>query len=42
VEEDTEATQLILEALFDPNVMVSEIHAVLLGDDHEEEEEEDT
>ncbi len=44
--EDDEATQLTLEALFDVRAKVSEIHAVVVGnedeDDDEEEEEEDT
>jgi hypothetical protein len=45
--EDIEATQLMLEALFDVKVKVSEIHALVMGiddedDDGEEEEEEDT
>jgi hypothetical protein len=43
--EDTEATQSMLEALFDVKVKVSEIHAVVVGidedEDGEEEEEED-
>jgi len=44
---DPEATQLVLEALFDVKAKVSEIHAVVVGmddeeDDGEEEEEEDT
>lgn len=42
--DDPEATQLMLETLFDIDVMVSDIHAVLIekeDDDGEEEEEED-
>jgi hypothetical protein len=41
--EDSEATQLMLEALFDIRADVSEIHAVVVGGDEDEEEaEEDT
>jgi hypothetical protein len=45
--EDTEATQLMLEALFVVRAKVSEIHAVVVGvddeeEDGEEEEEEDS
>ena len=41
--EDEEATQLMLEALFDIKVAVYEIHRVLLGgEDDEEEETEDS
>jgi hypothetical protein len=42
-EDDGEATQLMLEALFDIKVAVFEIHRALLGadDDEEEETEED-
>ena len=43
--EDTEATQLMLEALFDVKAAVYEIHEVVVwrdeDDDGEEEEEED-
>jgi hypothetical protein len=45
VEDDTEATQLILEALFDLKVAVYEIREYLLGDDdgsEQQEEEEDS
>jgi len=44
MEEDTEATQLMLEALFDVKVAVFEISEFLLGDEDgsEEEEEEDS
>lgn len=44
MEEDTEAMQLMLEALFDVKVAVFEIRELLLGDDDgsEEEEEEDS
>jgi len=38
-ESDQEATQLILEALFDIKVRVSDIHNVLFLDDGDEEEE---
>jgi len=41
VEEDTEATQLMLETLFDIKVAVLDIRAVFFGDDSEEEEEEE-
>jgi len=43
VDSDTEATQLMLEMLFDIKVRVIEIHEVLFGgeDDDEEETEED-
>jgi hypothetical protein len=42
--EDTDATQLMLEAVFDIRVAVFEIHAVVVGseEDDEEEEEEDS
>ena len=44
--ENGEATQLVLEGLFDLKVKVSEIHAVVMSwededDDGEEEEDED-
>jgi hypothetical protein len=43
VKEDEEATQLMLEALFDIKSAVNDIHRVLLGgDDEEEETEEDS
>lgn len=43
MEDDVEATQLILEALFDIKAAVFDIHRVLLGgDDEEEETEEDS
>jgi hypothetical protein len=45
VEEDTEATQLMLEALFDIKVAVYEVKEYLLGEDdgsEQEEEEEDS
>jgi hypothetical protein len=41
VEEDTEATQVMLETLFDIKVAVLDIDAVFFGDDLEEEEEEE-
>ena len=43
-EGDDEATQLMLEALFDIKVAVFEIHRALFGrdDDEEEETEEDS
>jgi hypothetical protein len=41
VDEDTEATQLMLETFFDVKVAVLDIHAVFFGDDGEEEEEEE-
>lgn len=42
--EDEEATQLMLEALFDIKAAVYEIHRALFGgeDDEEEETEEDS
>jgi hypothetical protein len=40
--EDTEATQLMLEALFDIRTAVFEIHGAVFGDDNGEEEEEDS
>jgi hypothetical protein len=43
--EDVEATQLMLEALFDIRAEVHEIHTVVVepeDDDGQEEEEEDT
>lgn len=40
-ESDDEATQLMLEALFDIKVAVFEIHRALLGEDDEEEETEE-
>ena len=43
--DDTEATRLMLEALFDIRAKVTEIHEETLGpddDDEEEEEQEDT
>ena len=42
--DDPEATQLMLETLFDIKVRVREIHEVVVDpeDDGEEEEEEDT
>ena len=43
VKEDEEATQLMLEALFDIKSAVNDIHRELLGgDDEEEETEEDS
>jgi hypothetical protein len=39
--EDTEATQLMLETLFDVKVKVSEIHEVVVGRDEDDEEEEE-
>ena len=41
MEDDTEATQLMLEALFDVRAGVFEIMAYLLGDENGEEEEEE-
>jgi len=42
-EHDGEATQLMLEALFDIKAAVNDIHRALLGgDDEEEETEEDS
>ena len=43
VEEDTQATQLMLEMLFDIKVRVVDIHVALFGreDNNEEETEED-
>ena len=38
---DTEATQLMLEALFDLKAAVYEIHAVVVGEDENDEEEEE-
>ncbi|HEY9457828.1 MAG TPA: hypothetical protein VIQ56_07980 [Gaiella sp.] len=42
--DDSEATELMLETLFDIKVRVREIHEVVVDpeDDGEEEEEEDT
>jgi len=41
--EDSEATQLILEALFDTRIVIGEIHdAVVEPEDDDEETEEDT
>jgi hypothetical protein len=42
--DDSEATELMLETLFDIEVRVREIHEVVVDseDDGEEEEEEDT
>jgi hypothetical protein len=40
-EDDTEATQLVLEALFDMKAAVFEIEEFLVGDDYGEEEEEE-
>jgi hypothetical protein len=42
--EDSEATQLMLEALFDIRSNVTEVHEEVVGpdEDDEEEEEEDT
>jgi len=41
--EDNEATQLILESLFDMRIMIDEIHqAVVEPEDDDEEAEEDT
>ena len=37
--EDEEATQLVLEPLFDIKAAVHDIHRFLLGDDEDEEEE---
>jgi hypothetical protein len=37
--EDTEATQLILETLFDLKVAVFEIHDGVVGEDEDDEEE---
>ena len=44
MEEDTDATQVVLEALFDIKVAVYEIRELLIGDDDgsEEEAEEDS
>ena len=44
MDEDTEATQLMLEALFDVKVAVYEIREYLIGDEDgsQEEEEEDS
>ena len=44
MEEDTEATQLMLEALFDIKVAVYEVKEYLLGEDDgsEQEKEEDS
>ena len=39
--EDAEATQLMLEALFDVRAAVFEIREYLIGDDDAEEEEEE-
>jgi hypothetical protein len=39
--EDTEATQLILETLFDLRVAVYEIHDTVVGEDEDDEEEEE-
>jgi hypothetical protein len=39
--EDTEATQLILESLFDIKAAVYEIHDVVIGEDESDEEEEE-
>jgi hypothetical protein len=39
--EDTEATQLILEALFDLKAAIYEIHDVVVGEDGSDEEEEE-
>ena len=41
MEDDAEATQLVLETLFDVRAAVYEIHDYLLGDDDGEEEEEE-
>jgi len=41
VEHDDEATQLMLETLFDIKVAVLDIHSALFGDDDEEEGEEE-
>jgi hypothetical protein len=38
--EDSEATQVILETLFDLRVAVFEIHDAILGEDDDEEETE--
>ncbi len=38
--EDIEATQLMLEALFDVKAAVYEIHDVVVGEDEDEDEEE--
>ena len=40
-ESDEEATQLMLEALFEIKAAVFDIHRYLLGDDDEEEEAEE-
>jgi hypothetical protein len=40
VDRDVEATQLILEAVFDVRTAVYEVRDYLLGDDDEPEEEE--
>jgi hypothetical protein len=40
-ESDEEATQLMLEALFDIKAAVFEIHQALFGEDDEEEETEE-
>jgi hypothetical protein len=39
--DDTEATQLMLETLFDLKAAVYEIHAVVVGEDESDEEEEE-
>jgi hypothetical protein len=39
--EDTEATQLILETLFDLRVAVYGIHDTVVGEDEDDEEEEE-
>ena len=39
MDEDTDATQVMLEALFDVRVAVYEIREFLIGDDNESEEE---
>jgi hypothetical protein len=41
-EDDTEATQLVLEALFDVKAPAFELKEFLMGDDYGEEEEEDS
>ena len=41
MEDDTEATQRMLEALFDVRAAVFEIKDFLLGDENGEEEEEE-
>lgn len=39
--DDTEATQLILETLFDLEAAIHEIHVVVVGEDESDEEVEE-